>query len=258
MKINKFKLLCSCVKCQKTVYTVHLSRHSDRCGSCNQCANCGKEIPHRQRYCSRSCAGIVNSSKRTAEDRKRHGEKVSQTMKSKSTKPTIHGSCVLCNQPYATTNARQNMCTLCSDRHSTPSRIRLHAVHRHCPSCGKFEYTFGKFQKDTCASCRPLVEYRALCKFSHNLKDYPTEYNLSLLAEVGMFHPKTNPTGASRDHLYSVSDGHSNKIDPSIIRHPANCQIVTQCDNTRKGSRSSISLSDLLLKIADWDSRYSQ
>lgn len=71
-----------------------------------------------------------------------------------------------------------------------------------------------------------------------------------------MFHPKKNPKGVSRDHLYSVYDGYTNKVDPGIMKHPANCQLILQCDNTRKNSNSSITLDELLVRIHDWNKRY--
>jgi len=60
-------------------------------------------------------------------------------------------------------------------------------------------------------------------------------------------------TGVSRDHLYSVYDGFSNKIDPKILKHPANCRLMIHSENSRKHKTSSITLNELKERIKIWD-----
>ena len=98
--------------------------------------------------------------------------------------------------------------------------------------------------------------YRLLCTFKFNLKDYPDEFDFKILNEHGMFHPVKNPKGVSRDHILSVQFGKDNQIDPRIISHPANCRLILQSENTRKGSNSNITLEELLVKIEEWDRKY--
>ena len=69
-----------------------------------------------------------------------------------------------------------------------------------------------------------------------------------------MYHSRTNKSGVSRDHMFSISDGYKLKIDPAIISHPANCQIILQADNSKKNAKSSISLNQLMERIHNWDS----
>ena len=51
------------------------------------------------------------------------------------------------------------------------------------------------------------------------------------------------------DHIYSVSDGFLNDIDPKIISSVCNLRVITQVDNLKKGKKSDITLEKLLEKI---------
>ena len=63
-------------------------------------------------------------------------------------------------------------------------------------------------------------------------------------------------TGCSRDHLYSVSDGYKNKIDPKIISHPANCEIIPHRKNQNKHKTSSITLDELKERIKKFNIKH--
>ena len=51
---------------------------------------------------------------------------------------------------------------------------------------------------------------------------------------LGVFHPTKNSKGVVRDHMYSRKSGFENGVFPSILRHPANCQIITHSANVKK------------------------
>jgi len=70
-----------------------------------------------------------------------------------------------------------------------------------------------------------------------------------LLIEHGIFHATKNKNGAVRDHMLSKSHGWENGIAHSTIAHPANCQIILNFDNIKKGVKSSISHEQLLREI---------
>ena len=74
----------------------------------------------------------------------------------------------------------------------------------------------------------------------------------SLIAEIGIYHPITNPNGAVRDHIVSKYFGWKNSVDPEIISHPANCRIISNMENIKKGKRSDLSLNTLLESIKKW------
>jgi hypothetical protein len=109
------------------------------------------------------------------------------------------------------------------------------------------------------ASRSGLTNYRADCKFKFNLADYPDEFDFQLVTEHGWYSAKNrgnNIYGVSRDHMLSVKYGFDNGIDPKILAHPANCRLMLHRDNVSKLSKCSITLEDLLIKIAAWDKKY--
>jgi hypothetical protein len=57
-----------------------------------------------------------------------------------------------------------------------------------------------------------------------------------LLKKYGVFHNITNRTGVVRDHMLSRKTGFNLGIFPELLRHPANCQILTFQDNVKKKS----------------------
>lgn len=105
-----------------------------------------------------------------------------------------------------------------------------------------------------------LVNYRSDCSFKFNLADYPSEFDFTLIEQFGWYRAKNrgdNPNGISRDHLVSVKYGFDNNIDPKIISHPANCQLIRHNENVSKGIKCKISLEQLLEKINYWNNKYS-
>ena len=141
---------------------------------------------------------------------------------------------------------------------------------RHCLFCNEIYngHNSSKFCSRSCAAkgkCNPdresLNYYRFQCQFKFNLKDYPEEFDFSLIEKYGWYLAKNrgdNLNGVSRDHIVSVRFGFDNKIDPSIISHPANCQLLRHNDNVSKHKKSSMTIDELLAKIQKWDDRYNQ
>lgn len=104
-----------------------------------------------------------------------------------------------------------------------------------------------------------LFEYRQKCLFAFNVYDFPEEFDLSLIEECGFYSPtnkNNNLGGISRDHIISVKYGYDHGIDPNIIRHPANCQLLRHSDNVSKGIDCAMSLNELKKKIVEWDNKY--
>ena len=95
-------------------------------------------------------------------------------------------------------------------------------------------------------------EYKRMCGFKFHSKQYPHKFDLDLVANHGWYHPNTNPNGVSRDHMFSIKDGYKQHVDPSILRHPANCQLLQHTNNMAKGINSSIKLTELMNRIANW------
>src|SRR5208337_1216727 len=106
-------------------------------------------------------------------------------------------------------------------------------------------------------------QYRHRCKFKFNVHDYPRIFDLNLLEQHGWYVPtncKTRPSnlnGVSKDHLLSIDEGFDKKIDPSVMSHPANCNLILHTDNDSKSNKSSIKIDELLDKINNWSSIHS-
>lgn len=116
----------------------------------------------------------------------------------------------------------------------------------------KLAWGKGKFKQ---SNKEGLERYRQLSEFKFNVYDYPTKFNLLLLEEYGWYKTKNrgdNPSGISRDHMYSVKDGFENDIDPYYISHPANCKLMKHGDNNKKNTSSSITLEELKKRVALW------
>ena len=114
---------------------------------------------------------------------------------------------------------------------------------------------YSKFRQNRSA----LANYRADCAFKFNLKDYPNEFDFTLVESYGWYKPKNrgdNLSGVSRDHAVSVRYGFDHNLPAEHLAHPANCILMQHGDNVSKYMKNSMSYEDLLLRINAWDKKY--
>jgi hypothetical protein len=153
-------------------------------------------------------------------------------------------------------------------------RIRSQRIDKKCEWCTKtFQVTVARASAKCCSSAcskrnryknvdtESLEHYRSLCSFNFNLSDFPNEFDFTLIEKYGWYKAKNrgdNLEGVSRDHIVSVKFGYENGIDPKILSHPANCQLLRHGNNVSKGKRSLISYEQLLQKIIEWNTRYGE
>lgn len=116
-----------------------------------------------------------------------------------------------------------------------------------------------------CSGCfSGLAHYRSRCAFRFDPTVYPDVFDLTLAVTHGWYSPggkwgrntAVNLGGVSWDHLLSIKDGYTRAVPPQIMRHPANARLLLHSDNSRKNSRSAISLTQLKLNIAAWDQKW--
>lgn len=77
----------------------------------------------------------------------------------------------------------------------------------------------------------------------------------------GWYKPKNagnNLNGVSRDHIFSRNEGYKELIDPYLISHPANCQLMQHSLNASKSIKCDISLDELKNKINIWTQKYGE
>lgn len=106
---------------------------------------------------------------------------------------------------------------------------------------------------------KELYRYHASFKFS--ISQFPLWFDNTtsyIIRKFGWYETKyrKNIDGCSRDHMYSVYDGFTNNILPSIISHPANCQIMPHSLNSKKKAASSITIEELYKRIDDFERLY--
>lgn len=65
----------------------------------------------------------------------------------------------------------------------------------------------------------------------------------------GIFKIGSNYEGYVRDHMFSKLDGFKHAVYPIILRHPANCTVITHVANSRKRYHSSITINELFERI---------
>ena len=79
-----------------------------------------------------------------------------------------------------------------------------------------------------------------------------------MLETNGIFNSRNNSNGVVRDHIIGRRYGFNNKVFPEILRHPCNCQILTNKENVSKAHKHktgseikdiSLSLDELFNKI---------
>ncbi len=102
---------------------------------------------------------------------------------------------------------------------------------------------------------RPYVIYFREAEWLLNTGNYLCEEEKILIKKKGLSSYK-NKGGVVRDHKYSRWDGYKNKVPSIILRHPANCKLITRAGNISKRRKSSISLSNLFNLIKQFDKNW--
>ena len=214
------------------------------------CKNCETKFialkKQNQQFCSQQCSGSYNTKGRKHSKETKEKIKQSNTGK-KQKKESIDKRVEKFNK---TIENRQFLYKKINFKKEKSSKKRV------CKNCSNDVL----FKKTICEECRVSYYkyYRPSCEFDFNIFKYKEKFDFLLVEKNGWYSPlnkKNNPSGVSRDHLYSVKDGFINKIDPKFIKHPANCQLILQKDNNIKNSKSSISFEELLKRIEKWDSK---
>jgi len=233
------------------------------------CEHCKKEYelkPNtRGRFCSLSCGNYS----RGAIDARKRLEKYTLNPK----------FCVNCSNTISYESRKNKYCShKCSAIDSNKKRIRKLKIKTTEKLYCKVDFKFCKIMNKwycnknsdgTVRRSSPYVKtekqkYYMKSRFKFNVYDYQNEFNISLIENIGWYtcpskkrkNKIKNINGASRDHIISVSYGFANKIDPKIISHPANCQIVIHKDNKLKSSKCGMMVDELLEKIKLWDEKY--
>ncbi len=97
-----------------------------------------------------------------------------------------------------------------------------------------------------------MEKYKFLCRFKFNIYD-EFKHMVEDIEKIGWYTPPTkknnyqgNVDGLSRDHIISIKFGFENNILPYYISHPANCDIITQKENSKKREKCGMTVDDLI------------
>lgn len=205
----------------------------------NICPKCNITHYKNGLFCSRSCANSRGPRSQEVKElisKKMSGKILSQERKDK-TSGSNNGSwkggitkiiicCKFCEEKYETNNKKTKFCS---------------------QDCWKKYCKSNKSDREI---------YKQKCQFKFNIYEFSEYFDLHLIEKYGWYSAANrgnNQTGVQRDHMYSISDGFENNIDPILLAHPVNCELVFNFSNQRKQSTSSLSIEELKQRINDFD-----
>jgi hypothetical protein len=90
--------------------------------------------------------------------------------------------------------------------------------------------------------------YRKEANWVDNMIKYFNEQQKIQFKKIGFFKPKINNIGLVRDHKLTRKTGFILKIFPEILRHPTNCQLILNTENSSKGGRKDDITADKLFE----------
>jgi hypothetical protein len=205
-----------------------------------ECLKCGKLFKYlksnNRKFCSKSCSISFNNKNRTLD----------YTI----TKNSICIDCGVYIKINLRASSKTSKCESCKVK-----KVKKVKKLRICKKCNENELKPKKQYCDQC-SYEYYHIYRPKCDFKFSLDEYTDKFDFDLIKEHGWYSPTNkndNLNGVSRDHIYSVREGFENGIDPDIISHPANCQLLIHNENSSKNKNSDITIKELLRKIEDWN-----
>jgi predicted nucleic acid-binding Zn ribbon protein len=260
-----------------------------------KCKNCGKETENDKVYCSLTCRNIyVNKNLRDyskitkINDIKREKQQIKYYEEPKL--------CKFCNEIIKFENKDKDFCNhsccakfnnknrkgikhtmsegglrsilIANKKRKTSESIEYDKNPKFCLNCGEVIEYRKKSNNNCSIKCRneffsknkdDFELYRSLTKFKFHLKDFNNEFDFSLIEKYGWYKAKNNGDnvdGVSRDHKFSVKEGFRRLINPLLIAHPANCELIINKENQSKCDSCSVTIEELLQNIEIFENKY--
>lgn len=194
------------------------------------CLNCNSAFPYEKRslkFCNSSCSCTYNNKRRDHTVHMRQSASLCVTLAAQNK---------IIGPKYPFTKVTFGKCNTCSK------------IYRK--KTGKL------YCSEVCKIHTGIRTYRRACKFNITKSQYPNLFNKDLLNKHGWYRASNhlngyNPDGATWDHLFRVEEGFKLGVDPTIMRHPANAEMISWRENFRRKT-SSITYQELLERIAKW------
>lgn len=214
------------IKCS-VLYEQNETQYNQNPIMCKQCSAyiAYKDRFNKKTFCSRSCSAIFHNSKRLMAN----GAKSTATFNTPK-----HIPCEQCSAQFITQFGKRFCSSTCYKAHVKIKRR---------------SYTRSEYSNSH-------AKYRMRCIFTFTKDQYPHLFKDDLIEKFGWYraanHPLGyNPEGVTWDHLFRIEDGRRLGVDPKIMSHPANAEMVTWKDNFKR-RKSVITLEDLLDRIKKW------
>ena len=133
----------------------------------------------------------------------------------------------------------------------TPTYTQIHErrsqLEKQDGNDGSFIYC-SQYCKDTCPCYNiindplQLAEYQQYQKKVQKFTHLTLKYNSNKILNIEL---RGRKYGYDLDHKFSIKDGFNNDIDPKIIGHWKNLEVVKALDNRVKSRNSSISIEEI-------------
>lgn len=237
-EIQKFEVECANPKCKKHFYV-----------------ECKEKLfnENKKYFCCLSCAKSHMVSQETK-------NKISESIKAYIEKNGGFGCLPKDKEKFI--NKEKKICEACGKEFFSKKRIQKYCCADCCNEHRLKEYYLKKFNcaTDEVEKYKILfLIYKKQCKFTFGIATYGDAFNLDLIRTNGWYSASNkgnNLQGVSRDHKFSINEGFKQKIDPYLISHPANCELLIHNDNSSKHSKCSLTLEELLENVKLWNEKY--
>lgn len=256
---QNYQIYCSCIFTHKKMRVSSLNDYQTQLVPCGKCGTLFKPS-HKKSLtaCSRSCAtSLANITKgKRSEETKR---KISQGLRTTTKRTRVRKTLLQQPRKYSKISVKPFYQLKKNGTISGPYTKIFYCKCKHC-SINWYSRTQLKYCKDHFKLYSN--EARTMYKFTFNVYHYSDLFDLQLLKEKGWYSPggragKWNPDGLTRDHKISVNEAILNGYDPYYIKHPLNCELMSQQVNNSKKTKSSIAYNQLVKDIITYDLKFS-
>lgn len=100
--------------------------------------------------------------------------------------------------------------------------------------------------KVSLSNSKPITEVKNFSDYQLLVWQITSRNLISHKNEIEDYDIRGKEWGYELDHIYSISEGHKNNIDPNIIGHWKNLRVISAFSNDMKWTRCDITIEDLL------------
>jgi len=141
---------------------------------------------------------------------------------------------------------RKNIGEASSKRFTPAYKVRIRKIHEDKGTWIRYE------------DKNDYIFYRELANWSNQPITIFTP-GVELLKENKLYSETHDKYGIVRDHMYSRKQGFDDGVFPEIVKHPANCQLITHVENIRKSKKNNdciMNRETLFANIKSWQLEY--